>query len=214
MKFEEYIKYAIKTESTAQLEAQSEHRYLHGIVGLQTEIGELTEEFLPYYLRRKDTIDIVNILEECGDIFWYIALLYNTYASAFRTFNYPAERFDVLLDPSYEPNDPDTYYLDQVNQNIHRYTISLGRLYDMYKRQIFYGSPGEIKPYELVLNTVSISVTVKRIINLFNGDISKVLAANVAKLQKRYESNGGVFNQKDAIERDSDAERVLLEEEQ
>jgi hypothetical protein len=46
-------------------------RYLHGVIGVLTEAGEL----LKTLGKQKDQLDIVNIQEEMGDILWYFALI-------------------------------------------------------------------------------------------------------------------------------------------
>lgn len=52
-------------------------RLLHGIIGIMTEAGELAEVFADdstMYGREED-IDKVNLIEECGDLMWYIGLV-------------------------------------------------------------------------------------------------------------------------------------------
>lgn len=47
---------------------------LHGIIGLQTEIGELSDAVKRYIFYGKD-LDVTNLGEEIGDICYYIALV-------------------------------------------------------------------------------------------------------------------------------------------
>ena len=47
---------------------------LHGIVGIITESGELAEALIRA-MDGGEKIDIVNVAEELGDIFWYAALI-------------------------------------------------------------------------------------------------------------------------------------------
>ena len=56
-------------------------RALHGILGLETEVGELADLFKKkiFYNAFPGGIDIKAIEEEIGDILWYIALICNTY---------------------------------------------------------------------------------------------------------------------------------------
>lgn len=49
-------------------------RYLHSVLGVLTEAGEL----LKTLGKQKHEMDVVNIQEEVGDIFWYLALLQDT----------------------------------------------------------------------------------------------------------------------------------------
>lgn len=48
-------------------------RILHGIIGLATEAGELLEALAKSV--EGETLDRVNLVEECGDVQWYIAAL-------------------------------------------------------------------------------------------------------------------------------------------
>ena len=49
-------------------------RTIHAAIGLSTEGGEVLEA-VQKALERRETLDQVNILEEAGDIFWYLAVL-------------------------------------------------------------------------------------------------------------------------------------------
>jgi len=49
---------------------------LHGILGVATEGGEMLEALYAAYFEGKD-FDKVNLLEESGDVMWYLALLLN-----------------------------------------------------------------------------------------------------------------------------------------
>lgn len=54
------------TQPTTQL--------LHGAIGLATESGEILDALKKHIYYGK-TLDRVNLMEECGDCLWYIALL-------------------------------------------------------------------------------------------------------------------------------------------
>lgn len=49
-------------------------RVLHAAMGLCTESGELMDAVKKYLIYGKD-VDVVNLQEEAGDLFWYAALL-------------------------------------------------------------------------------------------------------------------------------------------
>lgn len=49
-------------------------RILHGLFGVHTEGGELTEEVIEYIEGRKE-LDVNHIKEECFDLLWYINLI-------------------------------------------------------------------------------------------------------------------------------------------
>jgi NTP pyrophosphatase (non-canonical NTP hydrolase) len=49
-------------------------RLLHGAMGLVTESAEFLDVMKKYLFYGK-LMDVVNMKEECGDIFWYLAIL-------------------------------------------------------------------------------------------------------------------------------------------
>lgn len=46
---------------------------LHGVIGICTESGELIDQLKKCLIYKKQ-LDEVNILEECGDLLWYISI--------------------------------------------------------------------------------------------------------------------------------------------
>ena len=80
MDTKEYVKNAIKTESTdfqaigSRLNEVENQRLLHGGIGLATEAGEFLDALKKHVFYGKD-LDRVNLREELGDIFWYCAII-------------------------------------------------------------------------------------------------------------------------------------------
>lgn len=71
---EEYREAALRTEALSldcPVRASAEIRGLHHAIGIATEAGELLDAFKKkiYYGKH---LDLVNIAEEIGDLFWYI----------------------------------------------------------------------------------------------------------------------------------------------
>jgi NTP pyrophosphatase (non-canonical NTP hydrolase) len=56
--------------------AKNKIRLLHAIIGLQTELAELTEAFLKH-VETGEELDVVNIKEEVADSEWYNAIIAN-----------------------------------------------------------------------------------------------------------------------------------------
>jgi NTP pyrophosphatase (non-canonical NTP hydrolase) len=54
---------------------QSNMDLFHGLLGINSEAGELTEALVSYLSNTEDQLDVVNLREELGDILWYIALI-------------------------------------------------------------------------------------------------------------------------------------------
>lgn len=51
-------------------------RPMHGVLGIQTESGEMSDVFKRFVYYGKP-IDPINVKEELGDLLWYVALLCN-----------------------------------------------------------------------------------------------------------------------------------------
>ena len=80
MNSKEYIQSAIKTESRdfniieERLKGSRIQRLLHASFGLSTESGELLDALKKHIFYGRP-LDLVNISEEMGDLFWYLAIL-------------------------------------------------------------------------------------------------------------------------------------------
>ena len=68
----DYIPLALRTEAT--LSAPFMARLEHSIIGLVTETGEIADAYKKAKFYGKE-IDIVNLCEEMGDLFWYLAVM-------------------------------------------------------------------------------------------------------------------------------------------
>lgn len=82
MSANDYQREALRTEYTppfatvptdAPLTARELERLIHGMFGICTETGEL-QDMMKKHLIYGKPFDRVNVMEECGDILWYIAL--------------------------------------------------------------------------------------------------------------------------------------------
>ncbi|ATH07678.1 hypothetical protein BIY24_06880 [Halobacteriovorax marinus] len=80
MNTQEYVKLAIKTESTdfesmnTRLQDDGLKRLLHAGIGLSTEAGEFLDALKKHIFYGKE-LDRVNLAEEMGDLFWYLAIV-------------------------------------------------------------------------------------------------------------------------------------------
>ncbi len=78
---DEYQKLALRTEHTPGFiadthdipQTKANARLLHGMIGVCTEAGELQDMMKRHLIYGKD-FDPTNVIEECGDLLWYIAL--------------------------------------------------------------------------------------------------------------------------------------------
>jgi NTP pyrophosphatase (non-canonical NTP hydrolase) len=69
----EYVPLAVRTEKVLP----TMNRLVHGCMGLITEIGEVTTELkrMAIYGKPLDAERKANLLEEVGDVMWYIAII-------------------------------------------------------------------------------------------------------------------------------------------
>jgi len=80
MNSKEYINNATRTESTdfkamdERLQDDGLKRLLHAGIGISTEAGELLDALKKHIFYGK-SLDKVNMAEEVGDLFWYIAII-------------------------------------------------------------------------------------------------------------------------------------------
>ena len=77
-----FVELAKRTESLNYY--PQNHRLEHGIDGLVTEVGELQDAMkkAKYYGK---PLDLVNVKEECGDVLWYLALMFDELGTDFET---------------------------------------------------------------------------------------------------------------------------------
>jgi NTP pyrophosphatase (non-canonical NTP hydrolase) len=61
---------------TLKVNSQQHQDILHAVLGLYSEAGELLEHLWEVMSGEK-TIDFVNMNEELGDLYWYMALIHN-----------------------------------------------------------------------------------------------------------------------------------------
>ena len=79
----EYIKNAMKTETVdyeniaKKVNDPKLQRMLHAVYGLSTEAGEMLDQY-KRHIYYGAPLDLVNVEEEMGDLFWYLAILSDT----------------------------------------------------------------------------------------------------------------------------------------
>lgn len=88
MNNKEYVKNALVTESNnfeaigSRISSPENIRLLHAAIGLATEAGEIQDQIKKAVFYGK-TMDKVNLSEEMGDIFWYMAIMADTLGVSF-----------------------------------------------------------------------------------------------------------------------------------
>lgn len=88
MDSKQYIADAVRTESRdfatigSRMQCEENIRLLHSAMGLVTEAGEI-QDALKKHLFYGRTLDKVNLEEELGDLFWYMAIMADTLGISF-----------------------------------------------------------------------------------------------------------------------------------
>lgn len=192
--FKDYTELALRTEST-KLPLTEEvitrglsNRLFHAILGISTEINEVYDaiEDKAYY-----EYDMINILEEFGDMAWYLAIACD----------------ERNLDIDYK----DVYLSDNINKaqlfeisNIRKLNAEI---LDHSKKVMFYGKQLDDKLVDTKLAEIAKLVFIS--ILAVDGYITNVLHTNINKLKVRYPDTFTDFH---AENRDLDIERNTLEE--
>lgn len=159
---------------------------LHGIIGMVTEAGELTEAII------KEEFDRPNLIEELGDFRFYFEL---TALSC-------GVNIDKVASPEGFECEP-----GMLADGIEQLTIRSAHLLDLAKKRLFYGK--HIMIADLEASLVAIYADYQRLCSLLGVSDKQVQEVNIKKLAQRYP--GLKFDADKAINRDIDAERKVLE---
>jgi hypothetical protein len=190
--FEQYIKKAKETESvdfntiSRRLRDKQLLRLLHAGMGMVTEASELFVAI--------ENMDLLNIREELGDLFWYIAIAYDSLNCILE------EEEDSLHSPCVPFSNwwagTDDYKME------HMLVKNVGKYIDVIKKRIYYGDDLNI---DIILNMLQ---------DIFNNvcwvmgkfpciNLGGVLSDNIKKLDKRYKNK---FSKEGALNRDVENE--------
>lgn len=170
----EYIEQALRTESLDKFKVDSP-RLLHAVIGINTEFGELLL-----------STDETNVVEEVGDILWYIAILADELEASF-------DEIELLGQKEIDEKNLDVDDLEVVFERVIE-TL------DIMKRALFYGVP--IDELKLIHAVGVVFVALRGIANL-----DQAMVANISKLSRRYPEK---FTTEQAVNRDIVAENEVL----
>lgn len=187
MNFEQYIPLALRTASPLARNDQIEHAQ----IGIVTEVGELADAVKRNLAYGKD-LDITNLVEEVGDVWWYVALLVRELEVKPRVIERMIEdAYDAPLDPSVS-----------LSQHV-RLMASLAGALASYREL------GENPT--LILSTLLPLLV--HFLKRFDRLTHEALEANIEKLHNKSKGRykDGEFSTEAALNRDTAAERELLE---
>ena len=181
MNWKEYLELSEKTLSTQFHCEEREQRLLHAVIGVLTEVEELLDNHIG------DEQDITNMLEEAGDITWYLAIIGRE-----MNLDYPQLLVKTKND------DPMKLVLKIVKNTC--------KLLDMMKKKLYYNKPIDETLFKTI--TTMVMLDVSDYMNTYDIDIEKSFDVNIDKLKARY---GDKFSSEKAINRDLETERNILE---
>lgn len=163
---------------------------LHGALGLVTESGELLEGLLL-------NGDTVNAKEELGDTTWYIPPICKALGITID------EVEDAIGAPDHAALLTTIPTLTDVAM---RLCIEAGHVQDAIKRAVYYGTP--LNSAALVNRLGKILHLIRHGCYLLGTSHEEVKGINIAKLKARFPQR---FTEAEAINRDLQSERVVLE---
>lgn len=207
MKFENYVSEVLKTESndfpkiSERLSTKRGIRLNHSFIGIMTEIGELFE------MLDKEKLDLVNLMEECSDVMWYVGVAVDELNIDRENFINKAENLnneltykDIFLRKIFKRK--------SVQKILNDSTKYSSQLLDLIKKNVFYGKELDTIKVESIL--VKIMSEMISLLELANYNKEDSMDINIKKLQlKRFKS--GKFTQDEAISRNLVEERKTLE---
>jgi NTP pyrophosphatase (non-canonical NTP hydrolase) len=181
MNWSEYLELSEKTLSSQFHCEDKEQRLLHAVIGILTEVEELLDNHIG------DEQDSINMLEEIGDVTWYLAIIGRE-----MDLDYPQ------LIVKTKNNDPMKLVLKIVKNTC--------KLLDIMKKKIYYNKPIDENLFKTITNLVMLDVS--DYMNTYDIDIEKSFDVNISKLKARY---GEKFSSEKAINRNLETERNILE---
>jgi len=189
--FKDYAEAAMRTASDKQplapwvVEKGLSNNLLHALLGIVTELEEIEEALY--------NNDEANLFEEFGDLLWFTAL-------AFKELNMLDEA-SRMLKRIYEYDIEQTTTPNDILNAI-KATMFYGKEFDMDTAVHFIFQEYYKVLHHLETVSGSMDITYRELVDY-------ILTINIAKLKKRYPNE---FNDLDAVKRDLNEERKLLED--
>lgn len=193
MKFAEYLPLAIRTCKELPVADHINHMGL-GIVG---EMGEIVDQLKKAYIYGK-AIDQVNIVEEVGDVAWYVAGIINLFPNLHSYLDSDELPNSVNIERLHEAKSKVTRAILLNTMSASNLVVDLGVIVDAG------GIASE--DAESVAKTLCMFLYATAV--LLDVDLSQAYDVNIAKLAKRY---GDKYSDYAATNRDLNAERAILE---
>ncbi len=205
--FSQYVELALVTESIERDGRWQAHipddvfRVNHALTGIATEIGELVEAVVI-----NKTTDKVNLHEEIGDVWWYLAILAHQ-LDVIKPISHVCDTFLAADEYTIAPDHP-AFSLPGALLCM---SYDLGNAFDVVKRRIYYNATDTAPKSSWSLVSASAIAMATRLLDITShakANLRKIWATNIDKLATRYPDK---FSEHDALHRDENAERGVLE---
>lgn len=203
MNAKEYVKNVLVTESkdftaiTQRMSVAKNIRLTHACAGISSELAELIELADSSH----KTLDRVNLLEEIGDILWYVGIATDALDKVEEADPGPTIIFNLPR------MDSDSDLIDAIlnfTKNVGRIS---GELVDkVVKKTVFYGKT--VDENDIIEHLLHINMNIVILLELAGFTIEQARERNIAKLKARY---GSKFTEAAALDRDLEKERAILE---
>lgn len=181
MNLKEYKELAEKTLSTQFHSDPQMEKVLHAALGLATEIEELLVNY-------SDKMDPTNVLEEVGDLTWYLSIFYREYP----------EIENIVINHTMEVKTQQGLIMNMLK--------SILQIQDLIKKKLYYNKP--INQDSMNNLVALLDVDIRMYLDVYGLKIEDVWDKNIAKLKARY---GDKFTSERAINRDLETEKAILE---
>lgn len=189
---------------------------IHMALGLAGEIGELLDAVKKHVIYGKP-LDIVNLSEELGDDFWYAANLLpelRVTHDAFEVAMQNGAKNGAERRKQIEAGAPPEKVMFVVAVDLLQLNTAMGMTLTegLLAQQLMLAQPPEQGANQSSMAAVrvieSIAGVIGTIAGLLNLDCGQAMRSNIEKLAKRY---GDKYSDIAALNRDTDAERAVLE---
>jgi hypothetical protein len=196
-----YVEAAVKTEhrnarETKRLKVRFSDRMnmrlIHAVLGLSSELSEVQEAV------DADKIDTTNLMEEVGDLYWYMAILADEFSSAEVVF----VNNDSSPIRTARPSDARAL----LQQNVNYMVRNAGSLADLVKKTVMYGKDLDVSMLLTYLR--GLDYNINQALRIYGMTAQAARESNLNKLSARYEKG---FTEKAALNRDLKTERSVLE---
>ena len=167
----------------------SDKQIVHAQIGMLTELGELGDLIKREFAYGKE-FDRINLLEEVGDIFWYLVL----YCDEKHIHMGYLDKIALVAKSHYSDG------AEADEQMLRLLAISVASL----AADEFIDLGSDAHGYVEAIGLLLYAFLVK-----YDFTVEQCLIANDAKLEKR---TGKAYNREAILNRDTDAERVILEQ--